>query len=559
MNVTVREVLQLSPLKDAGALVLAGADGLDRPIRWVHVAELPDVAQLLKGGELLLTTGMGIAHDVSVQCKYITELADVGVAGLVIELGRNFREIPTAMVHLAEQRGLPLIALERETRYVEVTEQVHRAIISHQYEMLRRAETVSREFTDLILNGAGIRQIVHRLAEILENPVVLEDAAHQVVELAHSHIEMNSVLAAWEEHSRQGHPETERGRVYEEQGAPRCLWVGIWLRHEAWGRVHVLETGADLDEIAELVLDRAGAALGLALLSQRDAAHLADSAGSALVADLLAGRHGSVGEFLSRARGLGADLTSGRLAAVVLEPTALPEIVKRDSLTEERRQRIRLSLADEIRRAARERKCAVLIGLDADRILAIIAVTKPQPIHLVLEDLVEAVRERAHSANGPLVIVAGASAEVPADSLMRALEEANDALAFGRRTGNARSVFHFGDLGAYQLLLRLAQGPELARFVESELSPLLDHDLRRGTKLVPTLRVYLEHAGRKADAIRTLRIQRRTLYARLERIEKILARDLDAQDTRTRLTLALQGLDLLQDRARSNTQMLMLS
>jgi hypothetical protein len=145
------------------------------------------------------------------------------------------------------------------------------------------------------------------------------------------------------------------------------MWVGIWLRHEAWGRVHVLETGASLDEITELVLDRAGAALGLALLSQRDAAHLADNAGSALVADLLAGRHGSVEEFLRRARSLGADLTRGRLAALVVEPTTLAEIVRRDALSEERRQETRLSIVDEIRRAAREMDCAALVGLDADR------------------------------------------------------------------------------------------------------------------------------------------------------------------------------------------------
>ncbi len=552
MSVTVRQVLQLHPLKEAGACVLAGADSLDRPVRWVHVAELPDVAHLLKGGELLLTTGMGIAHDVTVQRQYIAELADVGIAGLVIELGRNFHEIPPAMVQSAEQRGLPLIALERETRYVEVTEQVHRAIISHQYEMMRRAETISRNFTDLILSGAGIRQIVHRLAEILGNPVVLEDAAHQVVEIASPHAEVNAVLSTWEEHSRVGHAEAERGRVHETDEVPKCMWVGIWLRHEAWGRVHVLETGASPDEIAALVLDRAGAALGLALLAQRDATHLADSAGSALVADLLAGRYGSVEEFLRRARSLGADLTRGRLAALVVEPTTLAEIVRRDALSEERRQEIRLSIVDEIRRAARERDCAALVGLDADRVLAIVAVTGVLPVPQVLGDVVDAARRRIHASDGSLTIIAGTSSAVVADLLPRALREASDALAYGRRTGSTRGVQHFADLGAYQLLLRLAQGPELARFVESELSPLLDHDVRRSAKLVPTLRTYLQHAGRKADTLRALSIQRRTLYARLKRIETILNRDLDAQDTRTRLTIALQGLELLQERATSN-------
>jgi PucR family transcriptional regulator, purine catabolism regulatory protein len=463
------------------------------------------------------------------------------------------------MVQAAAQRGFPLIALERETRYIEVTEAVHRAIISDQYELLRQAEAISRDFTDLILSGADIRQIIERLAEILGNPVVLADAAQHVVELAGR----GAVLALWEEHARLAHTEVERGRVHQADGdpgtpdgprarggpdEPRCMWVGIWLRHEEWGRVHVLETDRKLDEITGLVLDRAGAALGLALLSGKDAAHLAGRAGSALLADVLAGRHGSVAEFGRRARSLGVDLGRGRLVALVVEATSLAELARRNALAEQERQRIRLGIADEIRRAASERGCAALVGHDGDRVLAIIAVTGSDPVPPVLDDIVETAARRIRAADASLVLAAGAGREVAASSLQRAMEEAVEALSFGRKAGDRRTVHHFAELGTYQLLVRLAQDPELARFVEAELSPLLEHDARSRAKLMPTLRSYLDHAGHKAQTVRALRVQRRTLYARLGRIEAILRRDLDTADTRTRLTLAIQALDLLQDR-----------
>jgi len=567
VSVTLRQILDLDVLRRAGVRVVAGAEALDRPVRWVHIAEIADIAKLINGGELLLTTGMGIERAASAQRRYLAEIAEAGAAGLVVELGRSFGEIPPAMVHAAAQRGFPLIALERETRYIEVTEAVHRAIISDQYELLRQAEAISRDFTDLILSGADIRQIIERLAEILGNPVVLADAAQHVVELAGR----GAVLALWEEHARLAHTEVERGRVHRAAGGgpgvlgdpgredeAKCMWVGIWLRHEEWGRVHVLETDRKLDEITGLVLDRAGAALGLALLSQKDAAHLAGRAGSALLADVLAGRHGSVAEFLRRARSLGVDLTQGRLVALVVEATSLAELARRHALAEEERQRIRLSIADEIRRAARERQCAALVGLDADRVLAIIAVTGHDPVPPILDDLVEVAARRIRAGDASLTVTAGAGREVAASSLQRALEEAVEALNFGRKAGEApslgrkagdrRTVHHFAELGTYQLLVRLAQDPELARFVEAELSPLLEHDARSRAKLMPTLRSYLEHAGHKAQTVRALRVQRRTLYARLARIEQILGRDLDTQDTRTRLTLAIQALDLLQDR-----------
>jgi len=631
VSVTLRQILDLDVLRRAGVRVVAGAEALERPVRWVHIAEIADIAKLINGGELLLTTGMGIERAASAQRRYLAEIAEAGAVGLVVELGRAFGEIPPAMVQAAAQRGFPLIALERETRYIEVTEAVHRAIISDQYELLRQAEAISRDFTDLILSGANIRQIIERLAEILGNPVVLADAAQHLVELAGR----GAVLGLWEEHARLAHTELERGRVHQAGGGfgvwdarrgpgvrdapgahgvrgapggpgvrdapggpgvpgapggpgvpgapggedePKCMWVGIWLRHEEWGRVHVLETDRKLDEITGLVLDRAGAALGLALLSQKDAAHLAGRAGSALLADVLAGRHGSVAEFLRRARSLGVDLTQGRLVALVVEATSLAELARRDALAEEERQRIRLSIADEIRRAARDRQCAALVGLDADRVLAIIAVTGEGPVPPILDDIVEAAVRRIRAGDASLTVTAGAGREVAASSLQRALEEAVEALSFGRKAGEAvssgqkagealsfgqkagealslgqkagerRIVHHFAELGTYQLLVRLAQDPELARFVEAELSPLLEHDARSRAKLMPTLRSYLEHAGHKAQTVRALRVQRRTLYARLARIERILRRDLDTQDTRTRLTLAIQALDLLQDR-----------
>ena len=546
VSVTLRQILDLDVLRRAGVRVVAGAEALDRPVRWVHIAEIADIAKLINGGELLLTTGMGIERAAGAQRRYLAEIAEAGAAGLVVELGRTFGEIPPAMVQAAAQRGFPLIALERETRYIEVTEAVHRAIISDQYELLRQAEAISRDFTDLILSGADIRRIIERLAEILGNPVVLADAAQHVVELAGR----GAVLALWEEHARLAHNEVERGRVHQADGEdePKCMWVGIWLRHEEWGRVHVLETDRKLDEITGLILDRAGAALGLALLAQKDAAHLAGRAGSALLVDVLAGRHGSVAEFMRRARSLGVDLTGGRLVALVVEATSLAELARRNALAEQERQRIRLGIADEVRRAAAERQCAALVGHDGDRVLAIIAVNGHDPVPPILDDIVEAAARRVRAGDASLVLAAGAGREVAASSLQRALEEAVEALGFGRKAGDRRTVHHFAELGTYQLLVRLAQDPELARFVEAELSPLLEHDARSRAKLMPTLRSYLEHAGHKAQTVRALRVQRRTLYARLARIERILGRDLDTQDTRTRLTLAIQALDLLQDR-----------
>ncbi len=551
---TVREVLALPVFRGAQARVLAGEPSLGQNVRWVHVAELPDISYLLKGGELLLTTGMGIQQDEGLRRRYVNELADAGVAGLVVELGRNFAQMPAEMITEARRRCLPLIALEREIRYVEVTEQVHRAIINRHYEMLDMVEAVSRDFTNTILGGASIGQVVRQLAGIVGNPVILENSAHQVVEFAaDGPAQASAILPGWDEHSRAGHTEHEPGRVHRENGSPGCTWAGIWLRHELWGRVHVLEYDRRPGEMVSLIMDRAGAALGLALLSQQDVAYLADRAGSALIADLLAGRYSSASEILQRALSLGADLSGGRLAAVVVDLANMPVLAERRGLTEAQRQQIRLRVMELLREAIAEQGCTALTGIEGDRVLAVAASPPPRRPHAsgpaaALTRAAGSLQRAVAATDRDLSVVMGVSSETLPEALRQAFEQAAEAAAFGRSSRRGGPAHHFGDLGTYHLLARLAQEPELAAFVEAELSPLLDHDARSSAKLLPTLQAYLDNACRKTDAAQELWIQRRTLYGRLARIERLLGRSLNDQDTRTRLTLALQGLGLLRQR-----------
>jgi purine catabolism regulator len=550
MSLTLQTILDLDIMREGGARVVAGGINLNRKVRWVHVTELPDIAHLLHGGELLLTTGMGISDQDELQHCRVSELAKAGVSGVVIELGRNFKSVPKAVVRAAQKHGMPIIALERETRFVEITEIVHREIINHQYEMFSRAERVSNDLTELILNGAEATQIVSRLAEIFDNHVVLEDEAHQVIEVAGPASKTSALLAGWVNHSRSNHDVSRSGIVHHHNGEVECMWVELWLRHDLWGRLHVIATNSRFEEDTELLVDRAGTAISLSLLSEKDSAHMADRARGALVGEVVAGRQGSGAEFLQRAQSLGIDFGDGLLVAVALETVGT---VIRQELTEEDRLNNRLRIADELRASAREFECAALVALCGDRVIAVMADSKDRPLIPLIDHAIDAAIERIARHDASVSVFAGTSSGVTADALHRGIEEAAAALTFGRRSGTCRGVHHFSDLGTYQLLMSLAQGPDLARFVEYELRALLDHDARARGKLLPTLRAYLVHSGRKSETVRDLGIQRRTLYARVEKLEEILQRDLESQDTRTRLTLALQGLELLQDRWTRNT------
>lgn len=143
---TVRQFLSWPSLVRGQPKVLAGGDALDRPIRWVHSSEVRDIAPLLKGGEVLLTTGLGlVGARATTQRRYIEALVEKNIAALVLEIGRFFSQVPPEMVTAARDHGLPLIVLERVVPFVAITEEASthalnasRAFVEHYQECTNR-------------------------------------------------------------------------------------------------------------------------------------------------------------------------------------------------------------------------------------------------------------------------------------------------------------------------------------------------------------------------------------------------------------------------------------
>ena len=80
-------------LSDLDVRLSSGGEGLDAPVRWVHISELEDPTPFLSGGELLLTTGMALT-DADTQRAYVARLASHGLAGLGLGTGFAHETLP---------------------------------------------------------------------------------------------------------------------------------------------------------------------------------------------------------------------------------------------------------------------------------------------------------------------------------------------------------------------------------------------------------------------------------------------------------------------------------
>jgi purine catabolism regulator len=537
---TVAEVLVLPAVRDGGPVVRAGADALDQQVRWAHAAEVADVARLLRGGELLLTTGVLLPQDDAGLAAYVEGLADAGVAGVMVEVGRRFDRLPDSMVSVADRRGLVLVELEREVRFAAITEQVHARIVDAQLAELRLSDEVHAAFTELTVEGAPPTEIVRQVARMAGRPVVLENLAHQVLAVDPGGRDLASVLDGWEDRSR-------AVRVPERTGFDATsgwLLTVVGARGQDWGRL-VLLTDGPPSARDSMLLERGAATVALSRLVERDRESLERQSHRTLLTGLISGSV-PLAETVARSQALGVPLEGRALVAVLVRLESGPV-----GPALEAQERLR-DFAESVSAAVRDVRAAALVGGVDDATVGVLLSLPPrEDVDRALERLATALGKRATTGRAPVGadewVMAVGSVVAAVRDLRRAFLEAAqvaDAAPSGEE-GGARPYYRLPDVRLRGLLHLLRDDDRLQTFVERELGPLLAHDAQSSSDLVGVLRIYLSTGRNKSAAADAAHMSRPSFYERLHRIERVLAVDLDSVESCLSLHVALLGLDAL--------------
>ena len=528
-GITVQRALELPGLRGGLPEVLACGERLDRTVRWVHAGEVAHIASLLKGGELLLTTGYGLGTRPAEQRAFVRTLAERGIAALVIELGPRFDRLPAALVETARTTGLPLVQLHREVAFVTVTEEVHTEIVNGHYALLQQAEEVHRRCTQALLGGGGIPQVLGILADFGDNPVFLETTDGRLLYAAGEGPRGADPLQVWE------------GLRGPHKGAPPpagSVLVDVPGGGPGAGAVRArlvqLPVRAPLAPVHRIAAERAAGVLAVVLMQARQEEELAARGRGDFLTDLAEGRIAAE-DAPAQARVLGFRPAAGPLLPVVMRlgdgisPGGGWAVLARAVAEELTSVGVPVLLG--VRPV--EGRVPVLLGLRSESERPAVA----DRVAAALRAGVERAGMQRPGAAPPVVVVGMAGGWAAASAGLRhAAETATAAQGLPDRPWyDARRL----DIDL--LLWRLRDHRDLAAFVDRAIGPVRDHDQRSKPPLLPTLETYLAHAGRKAETARELHLNRQTLYNRLARIGELLGTDLDDPQTVLALSLALRA------------------
>ncbi|WP_328493073.1 PucR family transcriptional regulator [Streptomyces sp. NBC_00414] len=528
---SVRQVLALERVLAGEPEVVAGAGQLDRPVRWVHVAEAADVGVMLSGGEMVLTTGVLLAGDREAQAEYIRSLHRAEASAVVLGLGRAFPAPPEVMRRAAERCGLPMVVLHRPFPFAELTEEVQSRLVRRKFAAVSLSEAVRTALTGLITTGAPLQRMLDEIAGHSVCPVVVTNLAHRVLATAGERSAVDDVLRDWERIARQAGGSEGDGWVRAELGG----------RGERWGRIVLCGYRGDA-ATGRLLADRAAEALVLHRMLGGSAHSWEEQSAQGLLTDLVSGAV-PARQLLPRARAAGLPVNRRTFVPLAVRGVRAAQLVRVLRL---------LGLPGLVAELA-DGVTAVLLSLARDQDAEALAAHFAARLRAEQGDGgAETGDGRPASGGGgaqePAAVVAAADARTGWDDVPAGLREARhvaDAVAESPAGLDLPVVVRLRDVHLRGLVRLLRDDPHVQSFAERELDGLL-RDADAEAELLPVLRTYLATGRNKSRTAQLHHVSRPALYRRLESIEARLGVDLDDFEQAASIHIALLAHDAQQ-------------
>jgi purine catabolism regulator len=512
-------------------VIYAGERGLStREVRTICVVDALDIEAWLFGGEFLLSSGY-IFKDYPEKLCDLIEMSDrCGAAALGVKIGRYIDSIPQDASRAADRLGFPLIGIPFHYAHTDIINPALITIAAQKSEMMERAEEIGRQFLETLLEEDSINAILSLLRGHIHRDIMFLNTATGERHTLSDSAEFGNVAESVPLAFLIDHFPHEAIYMKQPKPAPGAKPYGyLFINRQT------------RDEGAMSAISHAKSALQLQLKWESELWRVERGRGAQFVQDILYKRFRHSSEILSRCHAHGWNM-DGRHAVAIVS-------VDRARSIQGGPEEPHVSAYEIFRSSIRERGLGDAPYAQLDDGMAFIIKASSdrwREIKASIMDSFVSARSNARSRTGlHLVLGVGAPVDDPI-SCDKSFREARRIAAMQKESGNPDISCFWEEMGIYRLLAAIHDTQEARDFMTEHLGVLIEHSRKMGAQdsLLQTLFCVIRNNWQLKPVASAMNLHYNTVKYRYKRIGEILSLDLESQDARMSLALAMELYDL---------------
>ncbi|MFJ7734784.1 PucR family transcriptional regulator [Lysinibacillus sp. NPDC097287] len=506
-SLTVADVLTKKLF--SSAKLIAGANGQQNIIKWVHIVENMETAKLLKGNELILTTGIHLKNNDDGFKQFIDQLIASKAAGLCIELGSSIQTIPDFVQQMATDYQFPLIIFQEEVAFVEITQEIHSILINQQYGMVKNLEDYAQQINKYTLTANNYEQILMHLYKHLGLQVIFTFNGQKPIFIPNIHQDKFESM------------QQQASFEYKEKHLIRC---DVNILNQRYGEVCLFSPLRIINEYDALILDRTVIALSQYLLR-----------------DLYIEEKKGLEDREILEKWLNGVPNIEELSHFIHEHHA-PTITNHWIVMIHQIQKSKNSDLTYYKLFTRNvfenfGFFPFIVEKNHQLIFILANLREGETYKHRIEQAIEQIHDHNKKYAKLKISLAVGKYVTNLQDVKNSFTTAKDTLQI--RWKSQEISYFYDDLHLHHLIFQLQKNPAIMEMVAEYINPLIEYDQKHNSNLVETLKVYLQTNGLKKETSERLFIVRQTLYHRLEKIEQLLGHDFMKPEKRLALELML--------------------
>lgn len=511
--------------KDPDMKVLAGENGLEREVSTVSVMDAPDIHKWMKGGEFLITSGYIINQNSEKTRELIIELEKAGAAGFGIKLNRYISALPEDIINLANELNFPIIYIPIDYAWADIINFVLTKVLNEKKEQLMLSERIHKSFTDLVIKGKDVQDIIHALAEILNKSVVVYDLFFN-----HTYSALRS------EEEKQLIMESTSNAMLQ-----KFSHYSLSIENQLYGYLIILESQGvnNLKEFEKSAIEHASTVLKLDIQRRISNYRIEQKYYDEFVQDLLMDNIKTKEEMINRAKLYGYRLEKGLFCLIVDIDDFKEKFIHLEedtNLLNEQRNRIFQRAINIIKKSF---PLQILYTSFSDSIVFLIEFSYDNNLSFIktIKRVSDEVRERIKNHSSYTVTVGLGEYKHSLKDIHLSFNEAKQAVKIGRIINERNQTVYYEELEAYRVLISAAQTQEAKAFSNRYLQELKQYDLKNQTSLIKTLDCLVNNDWNMKDAANDLYIHYNTIKYRVQNIKDITGLNINDREQKFKVEL----------------------